>query len=38
LVAYLLQQRGLSVDQLLARPLDRRTTERELLGDGALAR
>jgi hypothetical protein len=36
LVGYLLQQRRLSVDDLLASPLDRQATERELLTDGAL--
>lgn len=35
LVGYLLQ-RHLSVDDLLASPLDRQATERELLTDGAL--
>jgi hypothetical protein len=33
LVAYLLQRRGLSVDQLLARPLDKSAVEAELLAD-----
>lgn len=32
LVGYLLQQRHLSVDDLLARPIDREATERDLLG------
>jgi hypothetical protein len=36
LVGYLLQQRHLSVDDLLARPLDRAETERELIADDAI--
>ena len=36
LVGYLLQHRGLSVDQLLARRMDRADVERELVADGAL--
>jgi hypothetical protein len=35
LVGYLLQERRLSVDELLAGPLDRATTERELLNRSA---
>ena len=36
LVGYLLQQRHLSVDELLARRLDRQETERLLVADGAI--
>ncbi len=36
LVGYLLQHRGLSVDELLARRMDRADVERELVADGAL--
>jgi hypothetical protein len=32
MVAYLLERRGMTVDQLLARPIDRRPVEAELLG------
>jgi hypothetical protein len=37
LVAYLLERRGLSVAELLARPFDRRRVEADLLADGRLA-
>lgn len=36
LVAYLLERRGLTVDELLARPLDRASVESDLRGDPAL--
>jgi hypothetical protein len=35
-VAYLLERRGMTVDQLLARPMDRRQVEAELLGATSL--
>ena len=36
MVAYLLERRGMTVDQLLARPMDRRQIEAELLGATSL--
>lgn len=36
LVAYLLDRRGMTVEELLSRPLDRRQVESELLADGQL--
>jgi hypothetical protein len=36
MVTYLLERRGMSVDQLLARPMDRRQVEAELLGATSL--
>jgi hypothetical protein len=36
LVDYLLQRRGITVDALLAAPIDRRATEAELLVDSSL--
>ena len=36
MVAYLLERRGMTVDQLLARPMDRRQVEAELLGATSL--
>jgi hypothetical protein len=36
MVAYLLERRGMTVDELLSRPMDRRQVEAELVDDPAL--